>query len=70
MSSNELKYCQRCNTAFQCKVGSIELCQCSKIILNETTQAYLQQNYKDCICITCMKELQEILMSNNWNKIR
>lgn len=69
LASHEQKYCQRCNATFECKVGTINLCQCSQIDLNETTKAYLQQNYKDCICITCLKEIQEILFVNQWNKM-
>ena len=69
MNLHEQKYCQRCNATFECKVGSINLCQCSQIELTENTKAYLQQNYFDCICINCLRELQSILINNNWNKI-
>jgi hypothetical protein len=66
---HEQKYCQRCNAVFECKVGSIILCQCSQIELTENTKAYLQQNYLDCICINCLHEIQTILSTNKWNKI-
>ena len=61
MSLHEKKYCPRCNVLFECKAGSIILCQCRKINLNEREQNYLQKNYNDCLCAFCMTEIQSIL---------
>lgn len=61
MSLHESKYCPRCHSTFECKSGSILLCQCSRVILNEREQTYLNQNYDDCLCASCLKEIKNIL---------
>ncbi len=58
MSEHEKKYCPRCSTSFECKVGSILLCQCTSVTLTETERNYLHENYEDCLCANCMKELK------------
>jgi hypothetical protein len=58
MSEHEKKYCPRCSTPFECKVGSILLCQCTSVTLTETERNYLHENYEDCLCANCMKELK------------
>ena len=63
MSLHEIKYCPRCHSTFECKSGSISLCQCMKVILNEREKAYLSQNYEDCLCAACLKEIKNILES-------
>lgn len=73
MSLHEIKYCPRCHSTFECKAGSISLCQCSKIILNEREKEYLNQNYNDCLCAACLREIKNILentitQSENLNK--
>jgi hypothetical protein len=61
MSTHEQKYCPRCHSLFECKVGSILLCQCNKVVLDERAQAYLNKNYNDCLCAACMEEIKTIL---------
>ncbi len=61
MASHEIKYCPRCNSTFECKVGNISLCQCSKIVVDERVQSYLNKNYNDCLCAACMKEIKSII---------
>lgn len=58
MPKHEVKYCPRCNESFECKVGSIELCQCSQINLTAEEINFIQSLYDDCICLTCMKVLK------------
>ena len=65
MSIHEQKYCPRCHSLFECKVGSILLCQCSKINVDERTQSYLNKNYSDCLCAACMKEINSILKNTS-----
>lgn len=61
MSKHELKYCPRCHSTFECKAGSILLCQCSKIEIDKKTQVYLQNNYNDCLCASCIEEIKSNL---------
>ena len=56
---HEMKYCPRCNSMFECKVGSVLICQCSTIILTNDEKDYIQLQFDDCLCVNCMKELQQ-----------
>lgn len=58
MCEHEKKFCPRCEACFECKVGSILLCQCMSVKLTEAERNYLQEKYEDCLCASCMKELQ------------
>lgn len=61
MNTHELKYCPRCYSTFECKVGNILLCQCNKVNLNEREKEYLSNNYNDCLCSSCIEEIKRIL---------
>lgn len=54
MCLHESKFCPRCNAAFECKVGSITLCQCAPVRLTEEERAFLGEQYHDCLCADCM----------------
>lgn len=58
---HEQKYCPRCHSTFECKVGSILLCQCNKVELKDRVKNYLKKNYNDCLCASCMEEINFIL---------
>lgn len=59
MPTHESKNCLRCNIPFECKVGSINLCQCSKVELSFAELEYVNSKYDDCLCYDCLKVLQE-----------
>ncbi|HEY9045495.1 MAG TPA: cysteine-rich CWC family protein [Ohtaekwangia sp.] len=56
---HEQKKCPRCQTAFECKVGSITLCQCSTVTLREDERNYMRENFTDCLCAACMVAMQK-----------
>ncbi|WP_091102061.1 cysteine-rich CWC family protein [Paenimyroides marinum] len=58
MAQHEEKYCPRCKTVFECKVGSILLCQCSEVKLNSEERDFINEQFDDCLCANCMKELK------------
>ena len=58
MPSHEKKSCARCKTGFECKSGSILLCQCSKVELTAEQTEYVSVQYDDCLCLACLKDLQ------------
>lgn len=58
MPNHEKKQCPRCSTEFECKTGSILLCQCSKIEMTAEQLEYSNSQYNDCLCLTCLQELQ------------
>jgi len=71
MPKHEDKLCPRCARQFECKVGSILLCQCSTITLTETERDYIREQFNDCLCAKCMNELKsEHANTNLKNKIK
>ena len=58
MPTHEIKSCPRCKQPFECKVGSISLCQCSSITLTVAEQAFIEDKYQDCLCGNCLKDIQ------------
>lgn len=70
---HENKYCERCGNVFECKVGSIGICQCSIIVLTLEEQSFIDSKYSDCLCIECLHEMKKkysisTLVSNKANK--
>ncbi|PKD21656.1 hypothetical protein APR41_01330 [Salegentibacter salinarum] len=63
---HEEKYCPRCKTAFECKVGSIQLCQCADIKLDNEELEYIRDLYENCLCASCMKELKTEFHNRNY----
>ncbi|MCC9135741.1 cysteine-rich CWC family protein [Pontibacter silvestris] len=58
MPQHESKICPRCSQPFECKVGSILICQCSSVRLNDEERYHLSKLYTDCLCASCIKEVQ------------
>lgn len=59
MCKHEEKQCPRCTIVFECKRGSILQCQCSCIQLPEAVAAYIENEYNDCLCLTCLRQINE-----------
>ncbi len=55
---HETKNCPRCNNEFECKSGSILLCQCQTIVLSDNQVDYISSQYDDCLCISCLQSLR------------
>ncbi len=58
MPHHEEKICPRCQARFECKVGSINLCQCQTVRLTDEERAYIQSRFDDCLCANCLLELK------------
>jgi hypothetical protein len=56
---HENKTCPRCGTGFECKAGNILQCQCYGIVLTEAVREQLEQEYRDCLCRTCLETLRD-----------
>lgn len=54
MPNHETKQCQRCKKSFECKSGSILLCQCQTIVLEQAHLDYIAEKYDDCLCASCL----------------
>lgn len=63
---HEEKTCPRCRSNFECKVGSIALCQCSRVKLTEAERDHLHECFNDCLCASCMKELKTDFNNRNF----
>ncbi|MEM9897469.1 MAG: cysteine-rich CWC family protein [Bacteroidota bacterium] len=58
MIKHEITPCPRCGKTFECKVGSILLCQCTTVELNQEERDYINEWFDDCLCASCMKDLK------------
>ena len=58
MCQHEHKHCPLCNNRFECKAGSILLCQCIKIEMGEQERNFITEQYQDCLCAACLKEIK------------
>jgi len=67
---HEDKTCPRCTLKFECKVGSILLCQCTTVQLTDIEREYIREHFADCLCANCMNELRAEYHNNELkNKI-
>jgi len=57
-TKHETKSCPRCEASFECKSGSILLCQCQTVILNADQIEYMNMHYEDCLCARCLLEVR------------
>lgn len=57
MATHEQKQCARCDNSIECKTGSIELCQCSRVELTDNHREYIHSLYPDCLCAACLLTL-------------
>jgi len=58
MQKHEEKICPRCQGTFECKVGSVSLCQCSTVAICEEERRYLQACFSDCLCAACLQAMK------------
>lgn len=58
MPKHESKQCARCKSLFECKSGSIMLCQCQTVVLSAEQLEFISQQYEDCLCSRCLLELR------------
>lgn len=59
MSENGNKSCLRCHASFECRVDAIHLCQCSAVELDDKERNYINEQFDDCLCARCLKEMKE-----------
>ncbi|TGM10161.1 hypothetical protein EHQ76_00475 [Leptospira barantonii] len=50
------KPCQRCGKAFSCG-ASAHACDCFSVNLSSEVRRQLKENYNDCLCVSCLEEL-------------
>jgi len=60
MCKHEIKSCPRCKTVFECKVGDISKCQCYPVPLTDAERDFISQQYVDCLCAGCIREVRSV----------
>ncbi|HEY5326802.1 MAG TPA: cysteine-rich CWC family protein [Mucilaginibacter sp.] len=68
MAHHENKFCPRCKAPFECKVGSILLCQCHGISFSEAEKDYIRLTYPDCLCRNCLQIMKHEISSTSAQK--
>ena len=58
MPRHESKQCPRCQSGFECKVGAVWQCQCSRVELSAEQLEYIRAQYADCLCYECLEDLR------------
>lgn len=58
---HEKKICPRCGVEFTCKRGDIANCDCIEVFLLPETQKFLQKTNYDCLCVNCLKEINQMV---------
>lgn len=53
------KICPRCHSTFECLASDIAKCPCSELKISKETQIYLEKTKYDCLCNTCLIELNQ-----------
>lgn len=66
MGEHKVKICQRCKADFICKVTTIELCQCSIVEIPDLARQYINENYQDCLCASCLK----VIAATNYDTLK
>jgi hypothetical protein len=63
MPLHQQKNCPRCKKSFECMTEGIAGCQCNNISLTREEQAFIKDQYADCLCIHCLSELKKNYIS-------
>ncbi|BDD07828.1 hypothetical protein FUAX_02600 [Fulvitalea axinellae] len=59
MPRHEDKKCPRCGAGFECKTGSVTICQCYAVPLNTDEREYIREKFDDCLCARCLAQLKQ-----------
>lgn len=55
LENPEIKSCESCGKEFHCGASS-EKCWCFEIDLSQDTLAELRENFKSCLCKSCLQQ--------------
>lgn len=54
-----IKKCAKCKAEFNCRHDEILECHCVQVPISAKAQKYLTENFKDCLCNKCLREVAE-----------
>jgi len=60
MSRHEEQICPRCSAPFECRVGSVLICECSTVELSDAQRGYIRDLYSGCLCIACLRDISKM----------
>ena len=55
-----IKECPKCGKDFNCRNDEIFECHCIYVPVSAEAQRYLAENFSDCLCNTCLREVAEM----------
>jgi hypothetical protein len=55
----EIKKCPRCGKNLECNNYNILKCACILVPLSAEARQMIAENYVDCLCIDCLKEIEQ-----------
>lgn len=58
MKTKTYKTCNACQQLFACHANKITECECHHIQLSLPQLEWLRTQFKDCICLSCLKKLK------------
>ncbi|RAW00966.1 cysteine-rich CWC family protein [Pseudochryseolinea flava] len=67
MNKHETKHCPRCKISFECKSGSIGLCQCRRVSITDEVHHFINNRFSDCLCAQCLEEMRSEYHQRNFN---
>jgi hypothetical protein len=56
-TQHKTKECPSCKKIFECKVETIQECDCAKVSLTQAQRNYIASNFSNCICVDCLKKI-------------
>ncbi len=59
------KICGRCQNSLECLASSTEQCSCFDVKIDSRTREYLSETSYDCLCNSCLTELNDMVVSNS-----
>jgi hypothetical protein len=59
MSAQVLQLCPSCKEKFECRKDNIQLCQCAGIVLTAQQKEWVQAQFDNCLCATCLTKISK-----------
>ncbi|MCH8534661.1 MAG: cysteine-rich CWC family protein [Flavobacteriaceae bacterium] len=53
------KTCSKCGGDLNCMSNSIQQCHCSRFTFSKIELKAINENWKDCLCFSCLSELSK-----------
>ncbi|MDR3119105.1 MAG: cysteine-rich CWC family protein [Mediterranea sp.] len=61
------KICPRCSRFFSCLHNNISECRCASVRLDAQQRAYVETNYSNCLCLSCLEDVRDYFYASGVN---